>query len=306
MALRILLANHSSYPCPAGATGPEPSPAAAVREQEDAGLDVVTAGQSAWAEPLAKLLRHVDGISIAGTRTEDCGRLSLPGILVDARLRRRAPASPDRAPTAGQHPLKHVFPGPYTLARLSAISTTAYRGLGALAAEYALLIAEQVAVIATAGAVAVQIDEPLCATHVGDVRLVRETLEPIQDAASGRLPLVLSVYGTDAEPCYAQLSSLPGDVLAVDLCAGPELARTIGETGCGKRLALGIVSGTTESLEPVDALVRQVETALHRYVHDTVYLQPASGLGSLSLTAARAKLQLLARVRERLLEGHDR
>lgn len=297
MAPTVLLANHSSYPSRSGVA----DAVASVREQLEAGLDLPTPGQSAWTEPLAELLRHIDGLSLRAPQPVPGTGLFLPAVVVDARLRRRAPAVPIPPAPPGAPPLKYVLPGPYTLARLSAVSTTAYRGLAPLAAEYAQLIAERVAELAAAGAAAVQIDEPLCAAHPEDVRLVREILDPVQDAASERLPLVLSVYGTDAEPSYALLSSLPGDVLAVDLCASSRLARTIGETGCCKRLALGIVSGATESVEVLDDLAGQVATALHRYVHDTVYLQPASGLGTLAPPAARAKLQILGRVRERLL-----
>ena len=72
------------------------------------------------------------------------------------------------------------------------------------------------------------------------MRQLRALLEPIYDAAAGRMQVFVATYGADAAPLYAQLNSLPADVIAVDCADRSALADAIAQTGAGKPLALGI------------------------------------------------------------------
>src|SRR4029079_9199796 len=119
--------------------------------------------------------------------------------------------------------------------------------------------------------------EPLLLQHPHEVRRLRELLEPIYDAAAGQTQVIVATHGADAGPLYAQLTSLPADVIAVD-CTHPGVCDAIAATGSGKPLALGIVDGAAAAIEEPHALRSLLERLLHRYVQPAVQLQSSCGL----------------------------
>jgi 5-methyltetrahydropteroyltriglutamate--homocysteine methyltransferase len=196
-------------------------------------------------------------------------------------------------------PVKPVLPGPYTLARLSAIESGPYADVAGLAHAFSEILAAEVYDLGQAGARYIQIDEPAILSHSADIRLLRQLLEPLWSARGGA-ELVVATYGGDAEPLYAQLNSLPADILALDFLASPRLAALIAATGASKVLALGLIDGCHPRLEEASAVARQVDTILKRYVLDSLHLLPSCGLQGLPRDSARAKLELLGHVRELL------
>lgn len=330
--MRILLANHSSYPrvgagkraqrlrrahesrargeiALADFEKTERSVIAEViREQEAAGLDLVTDGQVSWADPVSHLMAELDGVRSNGLLRYLDTNFYFRQPVVESKLRRRRPlitAEYRQAARLARVPVKVVLTGPHTLAHLSVLATTAYRSTEALAADLAVHLAEEVAALVAAGARFLQIDEPLILARPGDVRLLREILEPLRDAAGDATQLAVATYFGDAEPLYAQLNSLPVDVLAVDCCESPALLDVIADTGSAKILALGLVDGRSTRLEDAGAVAAAVDRASRRYPHDTLFLQPSCGLEYLPRDRAGLKLAQLARARE-LAKGTDR
>ena len=297
--MRIRLANHSSYP---GAASDDEL-GRVLDEQAAVGLDLITDGQLGWEDPISPPL-----VALAGMRLG--AMTNLPGLplafrqpIVEAKLRRYRPlcvAAYRRAAARSARPLKVVLTGPHTLAHTATIATTAYRGVDELADDLSTIVAQEVAGLAAEGAAAIQIDEPLILSRPRDIRRLRELLEPIYDAAGGRMTVIAATYGRDGAALYAQLNTLPADVIAVDCAGRAAIGDAIADTGSGKLLALGIVDGMSAALEDASELARSVERLLRRYVHTDVWLQPSCGLGRLSAEQARAKLALLAAVRTAL------
>lgn len=299
--MQILLANHSSYPR-LGTVCDEI--AEAVRAQEAYRIDLLTDGQSDWTDPFWQLPNRLAGLRLGGAARFPGTDRSYRQPVVEATLRRHGPLVLDgfrHARGAASVDVKPVLPGPCTLARLSQLATTAYREVAALGVGYAAVLAQEVYDLSTAGARIIQIDEPMLLHHPEDVRLLRKLLDPIQTAAGDATELAVTTYWGPASALYAQLSSLPGAVLGMDLCSDPDAAETMAMAGCGKILALGVVDGRSPVLENVDSVALVVDHVLRRYEHDRVYLQPSCGLGGLSVEAARDKLELLAAIRRRVV-----
>lgn len=299
--MRIVCATHGALPFTTATPG-DAEVAAALRRQVDAGMDVITDGRPGWSDPITPLLAPLAGLRLGPPCTLPLG-LRLPARpIVEAKLRRlHAPLleAYRRAAPHATRPLKAVLTGPYTLAAAAEIATTAYLHHADLAAHLSALLAEDVTALVVAGVTVIQIDEPLLLAHPEDAKQVRVLLEPLVDAAQGATVLV-ATYGSDAGGCYAQLNSLPGDVIAVDCAGRPELLAAIAETGAGKPLALGIVDATSPACEDEESLARVLDRLLSRYVHDTLWLQPAAGMPSLPQAAADAKLRVLAAAATRL------
>jgi 5-methyltetrahydropteroyltriglutamate--homocysteine methyltransferase len=302
--MEFILHNHSSYPglgadsAPHAANDPA-STADILREQEQTGIDIVTDGQAQWQDPLSPVAGAIEGVRLGGlVRYFDTGR-SVRHPVITAPLRRLRSILRDNfvsASRASRLPVKPVVTGPYTLARLSVVASGPYADVPGLAYAFSEILAAEVDDLAQAGARYIQIDEPAILFHPADIRLLRQLLEPLWSVRGGA-ELVVATYGSDAEPLYAQLNSLPADILALDFPNSPKLADLIAATGASKVLALGLIDGRNPRIEDVDAVARQVETILKRYVLESIHLLPSCGLQDLPRHSARAKLELLGRVR---------
>jgi 5-methyltetrahydropteroyltriglutamate--homocysteine methyltransferase len=307
--MEFILQNHSSYPGLGAQAGGEPGPsdqraliAEILHAQEQTGIDVVTDGQIQWHDPMSPIAGAVEGVRLGGlVRYFDSGR-SMRRPVITAALRRRRSIFHDDFVYASQVsrlPVKPVLTGPYTLARLSVIESGPYPEVASLAHAFGEILAAEVRDLAQAGARYIQIDEPAILFHAADIRLLRQLLEPLWSARGGAELIVATCCG-DAEPLYAQLNSLPADILALDFPDSLKLADLIAATGASKVLALGLIDGRNPRLEDVSAVARQVETILRRYVLQSLHLLPSCGLQDLPRDSARAKLELLGRVRQLL------
>lgn len=275
-----------------------------VHEQEHAGVDVVTDGQIRSYDPISHTMGALDGVRINGLLRYFDTNFYFRQPVVRAAVSRcnsLARGEYDLASMAARRPVKPVLPGPYTLARLSVIESGAYGSMTDLAHALSAALVAEVQDLARAGAKIIQIEEPAILTHPEDIRLLRQLLEPLW-AARSSAQLAVATYFGDAEPLYAQLNSLPADIVALDFTYSPKLAETVAATGASKMLALGIVDGRNTRLEDADTIARQVDALLQHYTLDTVHLLPSCGLEYLPRDCARAKLELLARVRK-LLTG---
>lgn len=295
--MRIVCANHGALPF----AGPpsDDALAATLRDQVAAGLDVITDGQPGWSDAITPLLAPLDGVRLGGPHRLPLDLVLAQRPIVQARLRRHRPLLVDayrRAAALTTAPLKVTLTGPYTLAHGAEIATTAYRHADDLAHDLSALLAQEVTALVAAGARLIQLDEPLLLARPQDAKLVRTLLEPPVDAAGGLATVVIATYGADAGACYAQLNTLPGDIIAIDCAGHPAVVEAIAATGSGKPLALGLV-GAGAALEDRDALRALRDRLLDRYIHDVVWLQPARGLAALTPAQADRKLRLLASLR---------
>jgi 5-methyltetrahydropteroyltriglutamate--homocysteine methyltransferase len=272
-----------------------------VHEQEHAGVDVVTDGQIRWYDPISHVMGALEGVRINGLLRYFDTNFYFRQPVVRAAVRRHGPIACDdfrMASLAARVPVKPVLPGPYTLARLSVIES-AYASVPELAHALSEALVPEIEDLVRAGASVIQIEEPAILAHPEDIRLLRQLLEPLW-AARGTAQFVVATYFGDAEPLYAQLNSLPADILALDFTYSPRLPETVAATGASKVLALGVVDGRNTRLEHADDIARQVEALLRHYTLDAVHLLPSCGLEYLPRDRARAKLELLAQVRRLL------
>lgn len=273
-----------------------------LHEQEAAGVDVVTDGQLRWADPVSHFMGTLEGVRLDGLlRFFDTNCYFRQPVVVGPVRARGAVLAGDfvRARMAAARTVKPVLTGPYTLARLAVREGSVYASVGALALALSEALVTEVAALAAAGATVIQIDEPAILAHPEDIRLLREVCEPLW-AARGAAELVLATYFGDAEPLYAQLNSIPADILALDLAYAPGLVEVIAATGASKEIAAGLVDARSTRLEDAAAVAERAARLLRRYVLDRLYLIPSCGLEYLPRAYARAKLATLADARAQL------
>lgn len=272
----------------------------AIREQVEAGLDLVTDGQIRWYDPISHLARSLEGIEINGLlRYFDTnfyfrqpvvrGRLGWKGPVLLREFRFARQVSPRL--------VKPVLTGPYTLARGSLLRTDSYRGLRDLTLAYAEILAREVEALAGEGATLLQVDEPSILAHPEDLDLLADALGRLA-AGKGGVEIGLTTYFGDAAPLYRELQRLPVDRLGLDFTYSPKLADVIAEQGSAKPLALGLFDGRNTRLERREEIFPLLDRILPALVGDRVHLCPSSGLEYLPRERARAKLEAMRAIRD--------
>src|SRR5947208_2574083 len=148
----------------------------ALREQIDAGLDVVTDGLIRWYDPISHLAGKLAGVRITGLLRFFDTNFYFRQPAVHSRIERTKPLVVDEflfAQRKSSRPVKAVLTGPYTLARLSIEEASPTNGGSSGAATrfnrlldgYTPALAEEVAALAQAGATLIQVDEPALVRH---------------------------------------------------------------------------------------------------------------------------------------------
>src|SRR5439155_1333988 len=144
----------------------------ALREQETAGIDIVTDGEQGRQHFVHGFLEHVEGVDFARRVTigirGDRYKAEVP--TVTGPLRRRGPAHAAEVAFARAHTtrkLKFTLPGPMTI--VDTLADEHYRDRRRLALEFARLLNEEARELAALGLDVLQLDEPAFNVYLDDV-----------------------------------------------------------------------------------------------------------------------------------------
>ncbi len=327
--LRLVLANHSSYPRVGEGPGAQrlrrayanretgkiddnefetiarDYVAEVIKEQEDAGLDLVTDGLVYWYDLLAHPAGRLDNITINGLVRFFDTNTYVRQPEINGNIGGTFGIADDFTKAKGQttKELKAVVPGPYTLARHSIIKSNG--DLSSLAMAYAEALGRELEALNAAGATIVQIEEPSLLKFPDDAEMVRNVLKRAV-ASKGGITISLSTYFGDATTIWGELLNMPCDMLAVDLIYGSGLLETIVQHGSDRPVALGIVDARNTKLDDtneVAARVGRVVDALDAKGVGEVHIQPSNGLEFLPRDRAKRKLERLAQIRDAVMKA---
>ena len=271
----------------------------AIRDQVDAGLEVVTDGQIRWYDPISHLAGKLAGVRINGLLRLFDTNCYFRQPVVHSRLEWTKPLTVEDflfAKKRSSRPVKPVLTGPYTLARLS-LREDGAGNIGKLVDDYAAILAEEVAALAAAGATLIQVDEPALLRHAGDFAQVERSIAALA-ARKGSAQLALVVYFGDCAPVYEKLQKLPVDLLGLDFTYNPRLVDMVRSLGSSKALALGLVDGRNTKLEDPAAVARQLERVAEKIASGRAYLTTSCGLEYLPRDRAQSKLKRLAKIKK--------
>jgi len=290
----------------------------AIEEQVAAGIELVTDGLTRWCDPVSHLAGKLEGIELEAMRPLPAGSGSYRVPRVSKRPVRRGPLLADEyrfacnalgavgtpQGKAGKLAVKAVLCGPFTLAKLSDAGDAAVAQLDARTAAFAEALAAEVGALAEGGAEHIQVDEYAPVEQAADWTALRAGIAALavaRDAArklGRRVELAVFLHASAAAAHWEALFDLPADVVALDLAGEAKLFDRLSASGAPKRVHLGLVSGRSAELEDAPGLARRMEALLPKLPSGRAYLGPAGGLDTLPRDRARAKLELLARVRE--------
>jgi 5-methyltetrahydropteroyltriglutamate--homocysteine methyltransferase len=144
----------------------------AIKEQEDAGIDIVTDGEQARQHFVHGFLERIEGIDFAhkvemGIRN-DRYKAMVPVVTGPLRLTRRVHEMEARHARAHtHHRLKFTLPGPMTI--VDTVADTHYRDKVALAMAFAELLNQEACALQADGVDVIQFDEPAFNVYMDDV-----------------------------------------------------------------------------------------------------------------------------------------
>jgi 5-methyltetrahydropteroyltriglutamate--homocysteine methyltransferase len=282
----------------------------ALRDQEDAGIDVVSDGEMRRAGFFtAEFYRHLSGLRPLQPER----RVGAPGHDQQHRFEVLEPiAAPDGlgvvkefryARTRTTRPLKVTIPGPFTLAgRL--IGGNVYPSRVAAAEAFIPILAAEVRALVAEGATFIQIDEPSPAIHPDAPADFAALFNPVvADAPYGvRLgahlcfgnymgrPLAKRTY----VPVVDQLSRFAVHELVLEY-ANREMAELEVLAGLADRfdVASGVVDVKNSYIETPDDVAERIELVLRHVPAERLSLVPDCGFSQTARGVTRAKLRSL-------------
>jgi len=269
-----------------------------VRDQAEAGLDLVTDGQIRWYDPISHLAGRLDGVKINGLlRFFDTNFYIRQPVVVD-RVVWKGPILVEEyrsAQAVSPKPVKVTLTGPYTLSRFSILESPRYRDLPELVADYTEAIMKEVEALATAGATLIQIEEPSMLHYPGEAGLVKVALSRIA-SRKGSARLLLATYFGDATPLYKILQGFPVDALGFDFTYSPGLGDLIARAGSDKAIAFGVIDGRNTRMQPTEEILPILRGALPKVKGSPSYVTSSCGLEYLPRDKAQRKLKQMAAV----------
>lgn len=265
-----------------------------IREQEQAGLALLTDGQIRWEDLPHPISRSAQGL----------GRGALRRFFDNnVYYRRLEPAngiSWEKSWTAEQYrfaagctgkAVKGSLPGPLTL--LAATEFPSGSSQEDYLPIYTDCLKREVAALVEAGAKEIQLEEP--ALHPKAPLLDRgiEAINRIFDGVKARR--WVTFYFFDLSAVLEKLAQLKVEVIGLDLVTGLKTVSGLNALK-DKEIALGLLDARNTKLESVDMVLRQVDSVSKSVSRGRLWVSTNCGLEFLPHEAALKKLGLLQRI----------
>jgi 5-methyltetrahydropteroyltriglutamate--homocysteine methyltransferase len=270
----------------------------AIREQERAGIDIVTDGEvrrESYSNQFATALEGID-LDNPGSRISRTGT-KVPVPRVVSRIRRKHAVNVRdvkflRANT------ERCVPGPFTMTQLSA--NDFYSSPAELALDYAAAVNEEIQDLFAAGASVVQIDEPYLQAQPDEARsYALAALDRALDGVTGKTAIhtcfgyAALVQGRPAGYSFLpELKNVPVCQISIET-AQVNLDCSILETVRGKAIVLGVLDLSTNEVESPATVAERIRRALPFVSPENIILAPDCGMKYLPREVAFAKLQAL-------------
>jgi len=277
---------------------------AAVKDQERAGIDIVSDGELRRDNDIDYFLARIPGVHIAQRAksdyydyydadvtaplpADDKSALGLAGDFVFTR------ALTDR-------PVKFSFTGPFSLSRR--LSSSAYNDPAELVRALARRLNTEARALADAGAPFLQIDEPFLAGYPEQAALAVEAVNIVTDGVPATWALHVCYGNRYARPSWeghydflfpAVLEAQVDQLVLEFARKGLEDLRLIKEYAWPSALGLGVIDVKSPSVESPDLVAARIRRALEYVDPARLVVNPDCGLRHLAPEVARSKLRAM-------------
>ena len=295
----------------------------AIKEQEDAGIDVVTDGEQSRQHFVHGFLEFVDGIDFErkvemGIRA-DRYKAMVPQVIGELRMKGRVHAAEARFARAHtDRTLKITLPGPMTI--VDTIADAHYGDRVKLAFAFAALLNEEARALAGDGVDVIQFDEPAFNVYMDEVR--DWGIEALHRAIEG-LHCTSAVhicygYGIKAnvdwkatlgsewrqyEAIFPALAQSRINQVAIE-CSNSRVPLRLLSLLEGKDVLVGVIDVATDEVETPDEVADTIAKVMEFVPAQRIFPCTNCGMAPMRRDIAVAKVQALGRgaalARERL------
>jgi 5-methyltetrahydropteroyltriglutamate--homocysteine methyltransferase len=274
----------------------------AIREQERAGIDIVSDGEQRRESYSNHFATALDGIDIdnPGTTMSRTGRpIAVPRIV--GAIRRIAPVGVRdvallRAATGRR--IKATVPGPFTMSRQA--QDDYYRDDEALALAFAAAVNAEIKDFFAAGADVVQIDEPWMQQYPDAARkfglcALDRALDGISGTVAVHLCFGYAAVVQDKPGSYAFLAELDGSkVQQISIeAAQPRLDLAVLKKLPSKTIILGVIDLADMTVESPEMVATRIRAGLAFVAPERLVIAPDCGMKYLPRAVAYGKMKAM-------------
>ncbi len=274
----------------------------AIRDQERAGLDIVTDGEQRRESYSNRFATALDGINVEnpGTVINRNGR-PIPVPRVVGPIRRTRPIELRdleflRANTG--RAVKATLPGPFTMGKQA--QDDYYKDEEAVALAYAAAVNAEIKDLFAAGADVVQIDEPWMQQHPDKARQYGlKALDRALDGVTGTIAVHLcfgyAAVVHEKPPGYSFLPELEGSKaqqISIE-AAQPKLDLKVLKELPSKTIILGVIDLADLTIETPQIVAGRIRRALDHVPAERIVVAPDCGMKYLPRAVAFGKMQAM-------------
>lgn len=266
-----------------------------IKEQEDAGIDIITDGQIRWDDIVTPFAKNIDGCEINGLlRFFDNNVYYRKPVIKSRMVFKDYTTLGDykfaRANSARS--LKVVLPGPLTFAKLSLDEH--YRNLSTVVEDFTQILLKEVQRLDQEEVEYIQFDEPSLCSFPQEIDLVKDSLKKLTTGLKAKS--ILFLYFGSIKNLTPELFDLPVDVIGVDVVSKPENLDMILKADFKKELILGCLDARNTKMEDEKEILRLIDKVSEKIPSEKLYVSPSCGLEFLPHENALKKLKLLSSI----------
>jgi 5-methyltetrahydropteroyltriglutamate--homocysteine methyltransferase len=275
----------------------------AIRDQERAGLDIITDGEmrrESYSNRFATALEGVD-IDNPGTALDRSGHPN-PVPRVVGKIRRKRPVEVEdvkflRANTARR--IKMTVPGPFTMSQQA--QNDFYEDETELALDYAAAANAEIKDLFAAGANVVQLDEPYMQARPDKARkfglqALNRALEGVKGETVVHICFGYAAIIHQRPTGYSflpELAGCPAHGISIET-AQSSLDCAVLEKLPEKRIILGVLDLSTPKVETPEQVAQRIRRALPHCPVERIIVAPDCGLKYLPRESAFGKIKAMA------------
>lgn len=275
----------------------------AIRDQERAGLDIITDGEMRRESYSNRFATALDGVDMEnhGTALDRSGHPNPVPRVVGKISRRHAVEAADvaflRANTDRR--IKITVPGPFTMSQQA--QNDYYDNLGDMALDYAAAVNAEIKDLFAAGADIVQIDEPYMQARPEPARefgiaALNRALEGVTGETAVHICFGYAAIIHARPEGYSFLPEFKDvnvDSVSIET-AQSKLDCSILETLPDKKIILGVLDLSTQEVETPEVVAARIRRALPHVDAERLVIAPDCGLKYLPRDVAFGKMKAMA------------
>lgn len=273
----------------------------AIRDQERAGLDIITDGEIRRVSYSSRFANALDGIDPKNSGKALSRRglsISVPRVIGKIRRRHAVEVRDVRFLRANtDHPIKITVPGPFTMSHQ--VQNDFYETTEEMALDYATAVNAEIRDLFAAGADIVQIDEPYMQARPNDAReyglkALNRALDGISGTTAVHICFGYALTIKQKAPVYDFLAELEHSLaqqISIET-AQPKLDCSK-LAALSKTIILGVIDLADMNIEAPETVAARIRRALPYVPAERVIVAPDCGMKYLQRGVAYGKLRAM-------------